>query len=80
MPPVGDALSRAEKGKERGQWARQAPHSPPVMRGPSLSCDRRCSPTSAWHSGSGGEIVLGLVWVAFQNASLLFEKAGMRTV
>src|SRR3984893_6607330 len=27
------ALSGAEKGKEKGQWARQAPHSPPVMLG-----------------------------------------------
>jgi hypothetical protein len=28
------ALSGAEKGKELGQWARQAPHSPPVTLGP----------------------------------------------
>jgi hypothetical protein len=29
------ALSGAEKGKETGQWAQQAPHSPPVCSGPS---------------------------------------------
>ena len=40
------ALSGAEKGKEIGQWARQAPHSPPVIPGPELTFDRRWSPIS----------------------------------
>ena len=40
------ALSGAEKRKEIGQWARQAPHSPPVIPGPELTFDRRWSPIS----------------------------------
>jgi hypothetical protein len=35
------ALSGAEKGKEIGQWPRQAPHSPSVMPGQEPSFDRR---------------------------------------
>src|ERR1700756_2385326 len=59
------ALSGAEKGKEIGQSARQAPHSPPVMPGSEAVIRSALEPhfgLAFWQRGE--KLVLALVWVA----------------